>query len=82
MLACSSNFIASAHVSRFLGQNTGVVQLDAMAQVYDGSHGRLLRMVEMDVSAVLYDLRLNRTCSLSDVHLSTLTGDAVYTWHF
>jgi hypothetical protein len=39
-------------------------------------------MVETDVSAMFFDPRLNRTSSLSDVHLSTLEEDAVYTWHF
>jgi hypothetical protein len=56
------------HVSRVLGQNTGVVQLDTMAQVTAVfNNDGLLRMVETDVSVIFFDPRLNRTLSMSDV---------------
>jgi hypothetical protein len=54
----------SIHASRLLGQNTGVVHLDTMAQVNAGfSHSRLLGMVETDVSVMLFNSHLNRTTS-------------------
>jgi hypothetical protein len=47
----------SVHVSRLLVQNTGIVHLGTMAQVYAVlSHGRLLRMVEMDVLVMFWPL--------------------------
>jgi hypothetical protein len=44
----------TVHARRLLGQNTGVVYLDTMAQVYAVfSYGGLLRMCHTDVVDVL-----------------------------
>jgi hypothetical protein len=54
------------------------IQLVYAVFSYDG----LLRMLETDVLMMFFDPRLNRMSSLSDVHLSALAADAVYTWRF
>jgi hypothetical protein len=72
-----------AHVYGSVGQNTGVLKLDKMAKVYAVfHHSRRLGVVDMDVSVMLVDPCLNRMSSMSNVHLSTLTGNVVYTWQF
>jgi hypothetical protein len=51
-----------------------VVQVDAVF-----SHGGFVWMLQTDVALVLLDPGLDRTASLPDVDLTTLTGHAVHT---
>jgi hypothetical protein len=64
--------------SEYLGQDTGVLKLDAVTQVYSMlSYSWCVQMIQSDVLVVLLDPGLNSTPSLSNVDLPTLTGDAV-----
>jgi hypothetical protein len=63
----------------FLGQDTGVMKLDAVTQVYAVlSHSWFLYTLKLDVLMVLFDPGLNGTLSLSNIDPPTLTEKAVY----
>jgi hypothetical protein len=59
----------------FLGQDNGVMKLDAVTQVYAVlSHRWFLRLIQPDVPVVLLDLGANVMAGLSNVYPLTLTG--------
>jgi len=66
------------HVSRFLGQATGILKLDAVNQVFAVlGQGWFIRIIKPNIPVVLLDLSLNGTpCSFSVDH-TILAGDAV-----
>jgi hypothetical protein len=69
------------HASGFLGQDTGILKLDAVTQVYAVlGHGQLAKMIKPDVPVVFLDPGFNSTPCLSNLDLTTLIQDAVNAW--
>jgi hypothetical protein len=66
-------------VSRLLGQDTGVIKLDAVMEVNAVlCHGWFIQMVKSEVPMVSFNHDLNGTSSLSDIDLGTFWGYAAY----
>jgi len=71
------------HMPGSLGQDIGVMKLDAVTQLHTVlSHGRFLWMIQPNVPSVLVDPDLNGTSCLSNVDFPKLTGDAINSWCF
>jgi hypothetical protein len=66
-------------ISQLLGQNTGVVQFDTMAQFLTGfSHRRILKMVDTDVLVMFFDPHLSQILCLSDARFQTHLQGMLY----
>jgi hypothetical protein len=70
----------TVHISRFGGVDTGVMELDAVSQLYPVLHcSWLVWMIWPDRMMVLLPSVANLTAFLSNADLTTLTRDNVYT---
>jgi len=68
----------TVHAFRFLGQDIGTLKLDEVTQLsFVLSQSWFFQMIKLHVPLVLLGPGLNETPTLSNVDLTTLTGDVV-----
>jgi hypothetical protein len=69
------------HVYRFGGEDSGVLELDLMAQTYAAfSHSQFIYVLQVDVSLVVLNPGLNGTASLPNADSTTFAGPSLHGW--
>jgi hypothetical protein len=66
----------------FSGQDVGVVEQDLMVEVVVFGCGHLLLLLQFDVEVVFINPDLHEGTSLSNIHLSTFSEDAICACQF